>query len=76
MSRPRKHLRDPERVLEFYCVRLAAHGDARPDAAHLALAPLEHDRDGAFDLGTRNIDDLHELADSGRILHTHVGIRP
>ena len=75
VATPEAFSRDPERVLEFYRVRLAAHGDARPNAAHFALARLELEWDGAFDLVTQNIDNLHELAGSKRIIHMHGEIR-
>ena len=75
VATPEAFSRDPERVLEFYRLRLAAHGDARPNEAHFALARLEREWDGAFDLVTQNIDNLHELAGSRRIIHMHGEIR-
>ena len=71
VATPEAYERDPERVLEFYRQRLSAHSDARPNAAHRALARLEREWPGKFLLITQNIDNLHELAGSGHILHMH-----
>ena len=75
VATPEAFARDPERVLEFYRTRLAAHGEVRPNAAHLALARLEREWGGAFHLVTQNIDNLHELAGSCRVIHMHGEIR-
>jgi NAD-dependent deacetylase len=65
--------RDPERVWEFYGRRLAVLADARPNAAHLALAELEQ-------LGlvqaviTQNVDGLHGGAGSRDVIEVHGSI--
>ncbi len=61
--------RNPGLVLEFYNHRRAQLKDARPNAAHLAIAGLEKDYD--VDVITQNVDNLHERAGSTRVLHLH-----
>ena len=56
-------------VLDFYNSRRAQLKDARPNAAHLAIASLEKDYD--VDVITQNVDNFHERAGSTRILHLH-----
>jgi NAD-dependent deacetylase len=66
--------RDPRKVWDFYAKRLDMLKDARPNAAHSALAELE-------ELGllssvvTQNIDRLHELAGSRDVVEVHGSIR-
>lgn len=61
--------RNPALVQEFYNLRRQNVKDARPNAAHYALAELEKDFD--VRIITQNIDDLHERAGSTNILHLH-----
>ena len=56
-------------VLDFYNVRREQLRDARPNAAHLAIAALEKDYD--VTVITQNVDNLHERAGSTRIIHLH-----
>jgi len=65
--------RDPELVLDFYNQRRKACclGNKKPNAAHVALAELEKKFTGDFLLVTQNIDDLHELAGSKKVIHMH-----
>lgn len=56
-------------VLDFYNQRRAQLKDAKPNAAHIAIAQLENDYD--VDVITQNVDNLHERAGSTRILHLH-----
>jgi NAD-dependent deacetylase len=66
--------RDPERVWEFYGRRLSVLGDAKPNAAHVALARLE--REGWIrGLITQNVDRLHEYAGSLDALEVHGSLR-
>jgi NAD-dependent protein deacetylase/lipoamidase len=66
--------RDPVKVWDFYAKRLDVLEDARPNAAHLALAELE--RRGLVEaVITQNIDRLHELAGSREIVEVHGSIR-
>ena len=61
--------RDPELVHRFYNERRHQLVDAQPNEAHRILARLEKD----FDVYviTQNVDDLHERAGSGKVLHLH-----
>jgi NAD-dependent deacetylase len=63
--------RNPWRVWEFYSARRAAGQKAAPNSAHFALAELEARLGNRFFLCTQNVDDLHELAGSKRLLHMH-----
>lgn len=65
--------RDPETVQRFYNLRRArlTDGTVHPNAAHFALAKLEKEFLGDVLLVTQNIDDLHERAGSGNLLHLH-----
>jgi NAD-dependent deacetylase len=56
-------------VLEFYNQRRKQVMEARPNAAHLAIAELEKGYD--VTVVTQNIDDLHERAGSSKVLHLH-----
>jgi NAD-dependent deacetylase len=62
--------RDPDRVWEFYGLRLGVLREARPNAAHLALAKLEHD--GLLQaVITQNVDGLHRAAGSRDVIEVH-----
>jgi NAD-dependent deacetylase len=61
--------RNPELVLDFYNMRRRNVRDAKPNTAHQALAELEKNFD--VHIITQNIDDLHERAGSGKVLHLH-----
>ncbi|NUR78176.1 MAG: NAD-dependent deacylase [Thermoleophilia bacterium] len=65
--------RDPERVWEFYGHRLAALADARPNAAHAALAELES-RGLVEAVVTQNVDRLHASAGSRDVIEVHGSI--
>src|SRR5688500_17031895 len=54
--------RNPALVLEFYNQRRKNVAHAQPNAAHVALAQLQHDFQ--VQIVTQNIDDLHERAGS------------
>jgi NAD-dependent deacetylase len=56
-------------VLEFYNMRRQNVREAKPNAAHIALAELEKDFD--VQIITQNIDDLHERGGSTNVLHLH-----
>jgi NAD-dependent deacetylase len=73
VATPQAWQRDPARVLHFYDLRREQVLEAKPNAAHQAIAALEQH----FDLHvvTQNIDDLHERAGSTRVLHLHGEIR-
>lgn len=61
--------RNRQLVLDFYNERRAQLRDAKPNAAHLAIAALEKDYD--VTVITQNVDNLHERAGSTRIIHLH-----
>jgi NAD-dependent deacetylase len=74
LATPEAFARDPETVLAFYDLRRRNLLNARPNAAHFALARLERglaERGGSLTLVTQNIDDLHERAGSKRVIHMH-----
>jgi len=56
-------------VLEFYNERRKNLLEARPNAAHIALARLEDKYD--VNIVTQNVDDLHERGGSSKVLHLH-----
>ncbi len=65
--------RDPAFVWRFYDERRQQLMSLRPNAAHLALVVLEqHCSD--LTIATQNIDDLHHLAGSRRVLELHGNI--
>ncbi|WP_099347205.1 NAD-dependent deacylase [Acetobacter aceti] len=72
---PEGFMRNPEMVDDFYNRRRLELKNVTPNAAHSALAELEkaygENRDDAFLLVTQNIDDLHERAGSGNVVHMH-----
>ena len=70
VATPEGFARDPVRVHEFYNLRRSWHKQARPNAAHLALARLEAAH-GAVLTVTQNIDALHEAAGSKNLIHMH-----
>ena len=68
---PEAWRRNPALVWEFYSERRAQSAKAKPNPAHLALADLEARLSERFFLCTQNVDDLHERADSVRLVHMH-----
>ena len=65
--------RDPARVWEFYALRLDVLADARPNAAHDALAALE--AAGLVEaVITQNVDRLHATAGSRDVIEVHGSI--
>jgi NAD-dependent deacetylase len=66
--------RDPEKVWEFYALRLDALARAEPNAGHLALAELER-RGVVQAIVTQNIDGLHQRAGSKDVVEVHGSIR-
>lgn len=61
--------RNRAKVLEFYNMQRAKLAEARPNAAHLAIAALEDDF--TVDVITQNVDNLHERAGSTHVVHLH-----
>jgi NAD-dependent deacetylase len=74
LATPEAFARDPEAVLAFYDLRRRNLLNAKPNAAHFALARLEDALAKCGDsltLVTQNIDDLHERAGSASVIHMH-----
>jgi NAD-dependent deacetylase len=76
VATPEAFARDPARVQAFYNARRRGLLDpaVAPNAAHRALAALEHGMrraGGDVLVVTQNIDDLHERAGQRRLLHMH-----
>jgi NAD-dependent protein deacetylase/lipoamidase len=65
--------RDPDRFWSFYGDRFASLVDKRPNDAHIALAELER-RGLIRAVITQNIDRLHRLAGSERLIEVHGSI--
>jgi NAD-dependent deacetylase len=65
--------RDPERVWEFYALRLDVLGEAVPNPAHVALAELET-RGLVQAVITQNVDRLHAAAGSRDLIEVHGSI--
>lgn len=64
--------RNPALVQQFYNARRQQLlADAKPNAAHYALAEFEQRFEGRFSLITQNVDNLHEQAGSQNVLHMH-----
>jgi NAD-dependent deacetylase len=65
--------RDPDRFWSFYGERFAALTDKEPNEAHLAIAELER-RGLVRAVVTQNIDRLHRLAGTERLIEVHGSI--
>ncbi|MEL6979342.1 MAG: NAD-dependent deacylase [Pseudomonadota bacterium] len=73
VATPQGFARNPKLVQEFYNARRKNLLDAKPNAAHEALAKLQRERPGHALIVTQNIDDLHERAgaDPQDVIHMH-----
>ncbi len=73
VATPKAFMRNPEMVQDFYNARRhqLITEKPQPNPAHLALAKLERDWPGRVIIVTQNIDNLHELAGSKKIIHMH-----
>lgn len=67
--------RNPALVHEFYNMRRAALKQVEPNAAHQAIAELQHEHPGGVVLITQNVDDLHERGGSPAVIHMHGELR-
>jgi NAD-dependent deacetylase len=65
--------RDPDRFWSFYGERFASLSDTQPNEAHLAVAELER-RGLVRAVITQNIDRLHRLAGTERLIEVHGSI--
>jgi NAD-dependent deacetylase len=70
LATPQAFARDPMLVWEWYDWRRQQIAKAQPNAGHAALVKLE-ERSPRFALITQNVDGLHDLAGSRRILKLH-----
>ena len=70
LATPEAFARDPKLVWEWYDWRRGIIAKAVPNAAHKALVQLEVRKPG-FTLITQNVDGLHDMAGSGKILKLH-----
>lgn len=69
VATPMAWRRNPALVQQFYNERRKTVLEAKPNAAHIALAKLEEKYD--VTIITQNIDDLHERGGSTDVLHLH-----
>ncbi len=70
LATPDAFRRDPRLVWEWYDWRRQLIAKCRPNPAHLAIAYLER-RSAEFLLITQNVDGLHRLAGSVRMVELH-----
>ena len=70
LATPEAFARDPETVWRWYQWRRRVHAGVAPNAAHHAIAAMQSRNPDAA-LVTQNVDRLHELAGSERIIHLH-----
>lgn len=78
LATPKAFARDPDEVHAFYNLRRRNLPEARPNAAHVALAQLQavlSQKSGELFLCTQNIDDLHERAGAQQVTHMHGELR-
>jgi NAD-dependent deacetylase len=69
VATPEAWQRNPQLVQDFYNARRKSVLEAKPNAAHYALAKLEDNYD--VTIITQNIDDLHERGGSTNVIHLH-----
>ncbi|MCR8556775.1 NAD-dependent deacylase [Mucilaginibacter sp. BJC16-A38] len=69
VATPEAWRRNPAMVQQFYNERRKSVIEAKPNAAHYALAKLEEKYE--VTIITQNIDDLHERGGSTNVLHLH-----
>lgn len=71
VATPEGFARDPASVHQFYNARRAQARQAKPNAAHKALATLAHTTDINVTVITQNVDGLHEAAGLNDVIHMH-----
>jgi NAD-dependent deacetylase len=71
VATPEGFARNSGKVHDFYNLRRRRQAEARPNAAHLALARLERDLPGQVLTVTQNIDALQEAAGTRNLIHMH-----
>ncbi|MFP7570195.1 NAD-dependent deacylase [Marivita sp. S2033] len=70
VATPQAFARDPDLVHRFYNTRRVQAAEAKPNAAHAALARLQAEWRGQVMLVTQNVDGLHEAAGAD-VIHMH-----
>jgi NAD-dependent deacetylase len=73
VATPEAFERNPARVQQFYNDRRRqlVQDRPQPNPGHEALARLEREWPGEVTVVTQNIDDLHERAGQGNLIHMH-----
>ncbi|HSP79161.1 MAG TPA: NAD-dependent deacylase [Myxococcaceae bacterium] len=71
VASPEGFLEDPVRVWRFYSQRRAGAQGCQPNAGPLAIAEWERRLGERFLLATQNVDGLHRLAGSQRMVELH-----
>lgn len=74
VATPEGFKKDPGLVWDFYRARFQQILTVKPNPAHYALVELENYLQDSFLLITQNIDGLHSLAGSKRVLEMHGSI--
>jgi NAD-dependent deacetylase len=73
LATPEAFERNPELVWEFYAMRRLKNGQVQPNPGHAALVEMERYIPN-FTLITQNVDGLHQLAGSKRVVELHGNI--
>lgn len=73
LATPQAFQRNPTLVWEWYSMRRNLLASVRPNPAHYAIAEMER-LGGNLTLITQNVDGLHQLAGSKRVLEIHGNI--
>lgn len=73
VATPEAYASNPELVQRFYNLRREQLADQalQPNLAHQALADFQKNFSGKMTVITQNVDNLHERAGSGNIIHIH-----
>lgn len=74
LASPQAFARDPKLIWDWYAWRREAVKGVRPNPGHYALVEIEK-RAPSFTLITQNVDGLHRLAGSQRVLELHGNIQ-
>lgn len=69
VASPQGFAKNPTLVLDFYNQRRKQLFKVQPNTAHFALVELEKSYD--ITIVTQNVDDLHERANSSKVIHLH-----
>jgi NAD-dependent deacetylase len=69
VATPEAWAKNQELVLDFYSQRRKQAQSVKPTSAHFALAELEKEYE--VTIITQNVDNLHEVAGSSKVVHLH-----